>query len=84
MVRFSLCIYAVAIPGVESLVGREFTQSLGARLLVLVLRAVGAIFNLFYICFTLGNQMKVYIVLFTSNSTVTFTSVSYDVFNSHL
>ena len=31
-------------PGVESLVGREFAQSLGARLLVSVLCAVGAIF----------------------------------------
>ena len=41
------------------LVGREFTQSLGSRLLVLALRAVGAIFNLFYICFTLDNQIMV-------------------------
>ena len=46
-------------PGDGSLVGRGFTQSLGARLLVLVLRAVGTIFNLFYICFTLDNQMVV-------------------------
>ena len=42
---------------------RELTQSLGTRFLVSVLRAVGAIFNLFYICFTLDNQIKVYIVL---------------------
>ena len=84
MVRFSPCVYTGASPGVGSLVGREFAQSLGARLLVLVLRALRAIFNLFYIFFTLGNQMKVYIVLFTSNSTVIFTAVSYDVFNSHI
>ena len=38
---------------------REFTQLLGARLLVLVLQAMGAIFNLFYICFTLDNQIMV-------------------------
>ena len=46
-VRFSSCVYTDASPGVESLVGREFTQSLGAHLLVSVLRAAGAIFNLF-------------------------------------
>ena len=46
-----------------------------------VLCAVGAIFNLFYICFTLDNQMKVHIDLFSS--TMIFTAVSYDVFNSH-
>ena len=80
-VRFSPCVYADASPGVESLVGRELTQSLGARLLVSVLRAVGAIFNLFYICFTLDNQMNVHIVLFSS--TVIFTAVSHDVFNSN-
>ena len=40
---FSPCAYTDASPGVESLVGREFAQSLGARLLVSVLRAVGAI-----------------------------------------
>ena len=78
---FSPCVYADASPGVESLVGRELTQSLGARLLVSALHAVGAIFNLFYICFTLDNQMKVRIVLFSS--TVIFTAVSFDVFNSH-
>ena len=65
--------YADASPGDRSLVSREFTQSLGARLLVLVLQAVGAIFNLFYICFTLDNRMMV-------RSTVIFTAVSYDVF----
>ena len=37
--------YTDASPGVESLVGREFAQSLGARLLVSVLRVVGAIFT---------------------------------------
>ena len=35
----------------------------------------------FYICYSLDNQMKVYIVLLSS--TVMFTAVSYDVFNSH-
>ena len=43
-VRLSPCVYTDASPGVEMLVGREFAQSLGARLLVSVLRAVGAIF----------------------------------------
>ena len=73
---FSSCFYIDASPGVESLVGRELTQSLGAPLLVSVLRAVEAIFNPYYICFTLDNQIK---VLFSS--TVIFTDVSYDVFN---
>ena len=41
---FSPCAYTDASPGVESLVGREFAQSLGARLLMSVVRAVGAIF----------------------------------------
>ena len=35
----------------------------------------------FYICYSLDNQMKVHIVLLSS--TVIFTAVSYDVFNSH-
>ena len=39
-----------------------------------VLRAVGAIF---FICYSLDNQMKVHIVLVSS--TVIFTAVSYDV-----
>ena len=42
---FSLCVYTDASPGVESLVGREFAQSLGARLLVSVLHVVGASFT---------------------------------------
>ena len=42
---------------------------------------MGAI-NLVYIYFTLDNQMKVYIVLFSLS--VTFTAISYDVFNSHI
>ena len=46
-VRFSPCVYTDASPGVESLVGREFTQSRWARLLVSVLRVVGAISKLF-------------------------------------
>ena len=40
---------------------------------MLVLRVVGAIFNLFYICFTLDNQMMVQV-------NCDFTAVSYDVF----
>ena len=44
-----------------------------------VLRAVGAIF---YICYSLDNQMKVHIVLLSS--TVIFTAVSYDFFDSHI
>ena len=42
---FSPCVYTDASQGVELLVGREFAHSLGARLLVSVLRAVGAIFT---------------------------------------
>ena len=34
-----------ASPGAESLLGREFAHSLGTRLLVSVLRVVGAIFT---------------------------------------
>ena len=60
--------------------GRELTQSLRTRLLVSVLREVGAIFNLHCICCTLDNQMQVDIVLFSS--TVTFTAVSCDVFHN--
>ena len=44
-VRFSPCVYTDASPGVESLVGREFAKSLGAHLLVLVLRVLGTIFT---------------------------------------
>ena len=78
-VCFSPCVYTDASPGIESLVGREFTQSLGARLLMSVLRAVGAIFKLLYFCFTLDNQIKVHIVLLSL--TVILTAVSYDVLN---
>ena len=35
----------------------------------------------FYICYSLHNQMKVHIIVLSS--TVIFTAVSYDVFNSH-
>ena len=46
-----------------SLVGREFAQSLGARLLVSVLRGAGATRNLYYSLFYIhDNLMKVYIV----------------------
>ena len=38
-------VKAVASPGVGSLVGGEFSQSLGARLLVSVLRGAGATCN---------------------------------------
>ena len=51
-----------------------------ARLLVSVLRRVGSFF-FFFICYSLDNQMKVHIVILSS--TVIFTAVSYDVFNSH-
>ena len=67
-----------ASPGVESLVGREFAQSLGACLLVSVFARN---WSYFYICYSLDNQMKVHIVLLSS--TVIFTAVSYDVFNSN-
>ena len=43
--RLSPCVYTDASSGVESLVVREFAQSLEARLLVSVLRAVGSIFK---------------------------------------
>ena len=47
-----------------------------------VLRALGAICNLYYIYFTLDNQTNVYVVLF--GSTVIFAAVvSYDVFIFH-
>ena len=42
--------FADASPGVGSLVGGEFSQSLGTRLLVSALRAVGAPCNLVSIC----------------------------------
>ena len=74
---FSTCVYTDASPGVESLVGRDFAQSLGAGLLMSVLRAG----SYFYICYSLDNQMKVHFVLLSS--TVIFTAVFYDVFNSH-
>ena len=80
-VRFSPCVYTDTSPGVELLVGREFTQSLGTHLLVSVLCAVGAILKLFQIRFTLDNQMKVHILLLSS--TVILTAVSYAVLNSH-
>ena len=41
-VRFLSCAYTDASPGVKSLVGGEFSQSLEARLLVSELRWVGA------------------------------------------
>ena len=56
-----------------SLVGREFAQSLGARLLVSVLRGAGAARNLYYILFYIHDHlMKVYYVLFSTviNATV--------------
>ena len=65
-VSFSPCVYTGASPGVESLVGRKFTQSLGVCLLVSVLRAMEAIFNLLKICFALDDQMKNHIVLLSS------------------
>ena len=60
----------------------ELTQLLGACLLLSVLRAVGAICNIYYICLTLDNQMNVSIVLF--GSTVLFAAVvAYDMFSLH-
>ena len=56
-----------------SFVGREFAQSLGARLLESVLRRAGATLNLYYILFYIhDNLMKVYNVLFSTviNATV--------------
>ena len=56
-----------------SLVGREFAQSLGVRLLVSVLRGAWATRNIDYILFYVpDNLMKVYNVLFSTviNATV--------------
>ena len=50
-VRFPSCAYTDASPGVGSLVGGEFSQSLEARLLVSVLRWVGATGVLYCILF---------------------------------
>ena len=55
LLMYTPCVYTDDSPGVGSLVAGEFTQSLGARLLVSVLRAVGAICNLDFICFTLDS-----------------------------
>ena len=50
-----------------SLVGREFAQSLGARLLVLVSHGAGGTRNLDYILFYIhDNLMKVYNVIFST------------------
>ena len=50
-VRFPSCAFTDASPGVGSLVGREFSQSLEAWLLVSVLRWVGATGVLYCILF---------------------------------
>ena len=50
-VRFPSCAYTDASAGVGSLVGGEFSQSLEARLLVSVLRWVGATGVLYCILF---------------------------------
>ena len=50
-VRFPSCAYTDASPGVWSLVGGEFSQSLEAQLLVSVLRWVGATGVLYCIFF---------------------------------
>ena len=50
--------FADVSPGVGSLVGGEFSQSLGARLLVSALRAVGATCNLDSTCFFLVMTIK--------------------------
>ena len=63
-VRFPSCVYTDASPGVGSLVGREFSQSLEAWLLVSVLRWVGLlVFSTAY-CFTRDNIMNSRVVLF--------------------
>ena len=55
--------FADVSPGVGSLVGGEFSQSLGARLLVSALRAVGATCNLDSTCFfSYDNQMNSLII----------------------
>ena len=56
--------FADVSPGVGSLVGGELSQSLGARLLVSALRAVGATFNQDSTCFfSYDNQINSLIVL---------------------
>ena len=70
---YSPCAYADASPGVGTLVVRELAQSLGARLLVSVLRGAGATRNIDYILFYIhDNLMKVFKVLFSTviNATV--------------
>ena len=55
--------FADVSPGVGSLVGGEFSQSLGARLLVSALRMVGATCNIESTCFfSYDNQMNSLIV----------------------
>ena len=65
-VRFPSCPYTDARPGVGSLVGWEFSQSLEARLLVSVLRWVGATSVLYCIFFTHDNIINSHVVLFVS------------------
>ena len=64
---FPPCAYADDSPGFGSLVGKEFAQSLGARLLVSALRGMGATHNLNYILFYIYDSLrKFYIVLFST------------------
>ena len=64
---FPPCAYADDSPGFGSLVGREFAQSLGTRLLVSALRGMGASHNLDYILvYIYDNLRKFHIVLFST------------------
>ena len=72
--------FADVSPGVGSLIGGEFSQSLGAHLLVSALRVVGATGNQDSTCFlSYDNQMNSFIVF---GSTVIFLDVLfYDVYS---
>ena len=60
-VRFPSCAYTDAIPGVGSLVGGEFSQSLEARLLVSVLRWVGGYwFSLLHIVLLMNSHVVLF------------------------
>ena len=64
---FPLCADANDSPGFGSLVGREFAQSLGTRLLVSALRGMGATYDLNCILFYIyDNLRKIFIVLFST------------------
>ena len=62
---------------------KTFARRLGIRPITCTSLGVGfaRVGSYFYIIYSLDNQMKVHIVLLCT--TVIFTAVSYDVFNSH-